>query len=75
MRVYRGFKCTIIIMLAHAHRVVYYFRHAHGQHQITGNTRKNEIRFLAFGSLISTAEVGNAMTSDCILVCSKFSGI
>ena len=36
---------------------------------------KNENRFLAFGSLISNAEVENAMISDCITVCSKFSEI
>ena len=39
------------------------------------NTHQNENRFLAFGSLISNAEVENAMISDCIIVCSKFSGI
>ena len=46
---------TIILMLAHAHCVVFDFRS------------------LAFGSLIFHAEVENAMISDCILVCSKFS--
>ena len=59
----RGFianlKCTIIIVSAHAHCMVYYFQH----------------RFLAFESLISSAEVENAMISDYIVVCSKFSGI
>ena len=39
------------------------------------DTHQNENRFLAFGSLISNAEVENAMISDCITVCSKFSGI
>ena len=39
------------------------------------HTRQNENRFLAFGSLIARAEVENAMISDCIKVCSKFSGI
>ena len=39
------------------------------------NTHQNENRVLAFGSLISNAEVENAMISDCIIVCSKFSGI
>ena len=39
------------------------------------NTHQNENRFLAFGSLISNAEVENAMISACIIVCSKFSGI
>ena len=39
------------------------------------NTRQNENRFLAFGSLISNAEVENAIISHCIIVCSKFSGI
>ena len=35
------------------------------------NTHQNENRFLAFGSLISNAEVENAIISDCIIVCSK----
>ena len=35
----------------------------------------DENRYLAFESLISNAEVENAMISDCIIVCSKFSGI
>ena len=39
------------------------------------NTHQNENRFLAFGSLISNAEVENAMISDCVIVCSKFNGI
>ena len=39
------------------------------------NTHQNENRFLAFGSLISNAEIENAVISDCIIVCSKFSGI
>ena len=39
------------------------------------NTPQNGNRFLAFGSLISHAEVENAMMSDCIIVCSKFSGL
>ena len=39
------------------------------------NTHQNEYRFLAFGRLISNAEVENAMISDCIIVCSKFSEI
>ena len=39
------------------------------------NTHQNENRFLVFGSLISNAEVENAMISDGIIVCSKFSGI
>ena len=39
------------------------------------NTHQNENRFLAFGSLISNAEVENAMISDSIIVFSKFSGI
>ena len=54
---------TIILMLAHAHCVDYYFQHAH------------ENRFLAFGSLISNAEVENAIISDSIIFFSKFSGI
>ena len=33
------------------------------------NTHQNENRFLAFGSLISNAEVENALISDCIIVC------
>ena len=39
------------------------------------NTHQNENRFLAFGSLASSAEVENAMIYVCIIVCSKFSGI
>ena len=39
------------------------------------NTHQNENRFLAFGSLASTAKVENAMISVCIIVCSQFSGI
>ena len=39
------------------------------------NTHQNENRFAVFGSLISHAEVENAIISDCIIVCSKFSGI
>ena len=39
------------------------------------NTHQNENQFLAFGSLISNAEAENAMISDCIVVCSKLSGI
>ena len=39
------------------------------------NTHQNENRFLAFGSLISNAEVENAIISDCVIVCSKFSEI
>ena len=39
------------------------------------NTHQNENRFLAFGSLISNAEVENAIISDSIIVFSKFSGI
>ena len=39
------------------------------------NTHQNKNRFLAFGSLKSNAEVENAMFSDCIKVCSKFSEI
>ena len=53
--------CTIILMLAHALCVVYYFQHAHGRHRIT---HQNENQFLAFGSLISNEEVENAMISD-----------
>ena len=41
----------------------------------SGNIHQNENRFLAFGSLISNAEVENAMISDCIIDCSKFSRI
>ena len=41
----------------------------------SGHTHQNEKRYLAFGSLISNAEVENAMISNCIIVCSKFSGI
>ena len=37
------------------------------------NTFQNENRFLAFGSLISNAEVENAIISVCVIVCSKFS--
>ena len=36
---------------------------------------QNENRFLACGSLISNAEVENAIISDSIIVFSKFSGI
>ena len=57
-------------MLANAHCVVYYFQHAHGWH-----THQNENRFLAFGSLLSNAEVENAIISSCIIVCSNLSGI
>ena len=39
------------------------------------NTHQNENRFLAFGSLTSSAEVENAMISVCIIICSKFSGL
>ena len=39
------------------------------------NNHQNENRFLAFGSLISNAEVENAIFSDSIIVFSKFSGI
>ena len=39
------------------------------------NTHQNENRFLAFGILISNAEVENAIISDSIIVFSKFSGI
>ena len=39
------------------------------------NTHQNENGFNAFRSLISHAEVENAMISDCSIVCSKFSGI
>ena len=39
------------------------------------NTHQNENQFLAFGSLISNAEVENEMIFDSIIVCSKFSGI
>ena len=39
------------------------------------NIHLNENRFVAFGSLISHAEVENAIISDCIIVCSKFRGI
>ena len=39
------------------------------------NTHQNENRFLAFGSLISNADVENVMISDSIIVFSKFSGI
>ena len=39
------------------------------------NAHQNENRFVAFGSIISHAEVENAILSDCIIVCSKFSGI
>ena len=68
---------TIILMLAHAHCVVYYFQHVHGRHRITPLILINMIDnwFLAFGSLISNAEVEYAMIPDCIIVCSKFSGI
>ena len=38
------------------------------------NTHQNENRFAAFGSLISHAEVENAIISDRIIVCSKCSG-
>ena len=61
---------TIILMLVHTHCVVYYFQASNN----SVNTHQNENRFLAFGSLISNAEVENAMISDCIIVCSKFSG-
>ena len=39
------------------------------------NTHQIDNRFLAFGSLIFNAEVEYAMIPDCIIVCSKFSGI
>ena len=39
------------------------------------NTHQNENRFAAFGSLIFHEEVENAIISDCIIVCSTFSGI
>ena len=39
------------------------------------NTHQNENRFLAFESLISNAEVENAMIFDSFIVFSKFSGI
>ena len=39
------------------------------------NTHQNENRFLAFGSLISNAEVENAIISDSIIVFSNFSTI
>ena len=39
------------------------------------NIHQNENRFHAFGSLISNLDVENAMISDCVIVCSKFSGI
>ena len=39
------------------------------------NTHQNENRFVAFGSVISHVEVENTIISDCIIVCSKFSGI
>ena len=39
------------------------------------NTHQNENRFHVFGSLISNAEVENAIISDSIIVFSKFSGI
>ena len=57
--------CTIILMLVHAHCLFYNFQHAYN----SGNTHQNENRFLAFGSLISNAEVENAIISDCIIVC------
>ena len=60
---------TIILMLAHAHCVVYYFQASHN----SVNSHQNENRFLAFGSLTSNAEVENAMISVGIIVCSKFS--
>ena len=63
---------TIILMLAHAHYLFYYFQHAYGRHR---NIHQNEIRFLAFGSLVSNADVENEMISDCIIVSSKLSGI
>ena len=59
---------TIMLILAHGHCVFYYFQHAYGRHLIT---RQNENRFLAFGSLISIAEIDNALFL--IIVCSKFS--
>ena len=42
---------------------------------ISVNSHQNENRFLAFGSLISHAEVANAMIFDYIISWSKFSGI
>ena len=62
---------TITLMLVHAHCVVYYFQHVY----VRVNTHQNENRFVAFGSLISHAEVENTIISDCIIVCSNFSGI
>ena len=54
---------TIILMLAHAHCVVFHFQHAHDRHRILNsvNTHQNENRFLAFGSLISNVELENAI--------------
>ena len=41
------------------------------------NTHQNENRFVAFGSLplICHAEIEDEIISDCIIVCSKFSGM
>ena len=62
---------TIILMLAHAHCVAYHWSASHN----FVNTHQNENRFLAFGSLTSSAEVENAMPSVCVMVWSKLSGI
>ena len=62
---------TIILMLAHAHCVVYYFQHAHGWHRITPKILiKMKIDFLH-------SEAWHLMQkiSVCIIVCSKLSGI
>ena len=66
---------TIILILVHMHCVVYYFQHAHGRHRITPFILiKMKIGFL-HSEASSNAEVENAMISDCVLVCSKYSGI
>ena len=41
----------------------------------SGNTHCNQNRFLAFGSLISIAEVENKIISEHVIVFPKFSGI
>ena len=71
----RALNPTIILMFAHAHCVVFHSACPWSASNNSVNTHQNENRLLAFGSLISNAEVKNAMISDCIIGCSKFSEI
>ena len=58
-------------MIAHTHCMFYYFQKSN----TSGNTQLNKNRFLAFGGLISNAEIDSATIADFIIVCSNFSGI